>query len=128
MQRPTIIFFAGLCLICLACGGPSVRTVRIVLASGQCTPQVITLRLGEPVRISFLNQDAGGASWQLFFSVPTKERPTLPPHEPSLQLFARAQQAVSAQVTPRQAGQFEYTCITESRSVRASTGRVNVVE
>lgn len=102
--------------------------MSIVLSSGQCTPQVLTLRRDQTVRISFLNQDASGANWQLFFNVPIKERPHLADHEPSLQLLARPQQSVSGQITPRKAGQYDYTCMTETRSLIVSAGKVNVVE
>ena len=128
VSKLLLVFLLVTASLFLACGGAPVPVVRMVLSSGQCMPATITLRRDETVRISFLNQDSGGARWQLLLYVPTKERPNVPETEPTLELTAPAQQSVSGQITPRHAGQFEYTCVTQSRSVIVSAGKVRVVE
>jgi hypothetical protein len=128
LKRLVVLLLLSLMLMAAACSQSDRPSVQIILSSGQCTPQTLTLRRDITYRVTFLNQDPGGASWDLYLNVPSKERPNLSTSEPSLVLSAKAQQNATGLLTPRTTGQFEYTCVTETRTFVVRTGVVNVTE
>jgi hypothetical protein len=128
VRRVAALLASLVIFLVTGCASQRLPTVSVLAAGGQCTPQTLVLRANVKHRISLLNQDAGGANWDLYLNVPSQERANLPDTQPSLVLSAKTQQTAAGVLTPRKTGQFEYTCVTETRSLIVRPGVVNVIE